>query len=95
MNKYLNDLQVIINNACKKIAFEQAAIKSEEFMERFKQGYDKEILINWFLKEYPCYKQEDIKDIYIDSTNDSTFTVKVEIIPTLEYVDIDLIIGGN
>ena len=95
MNKYLNGLQVKINNICKKIAFEQEAIKAEEFMERFKQGYDKEILINWFLEEYPCYKREDIKDIYIDSINDSTFTVKVEIIPTLECVDVDFIIGGK
>lgn len=95
MNKYLNDLQVKINNACKKIAFEQEAIKAEEFMERFKQGYDKEILINWFLKEHPYYKRENIKDIYIESVSDSTFTVKVEVIPTLEYVDIDFIIGGN
>jgi hypothetical protein len=95
MNKYLQDIVVKSNNIATHIEFKQESLKVEEFMELFKHDYIKDILIKWFLKEYPCYKREDIKDIYIESTNDSTFTVKVEIIPTLEYVDIDFIIGGN
>lgn len=95
MNNYLKDLQVKINNACKKIVFEQEAIKAEEFMKRFKQGYDKEILINWFLKEHPYYKREDIKDIYIEKVDDDKIIVNIQLIPTLKFVDIDLVASGG
>lgn len=93
MNKYLKD--IMVPTPFEKVDFKREAEVLEQFRGLFERDYFKEDLIKLFLEEYPCYKREDIKDISIEKADDDKITVNIQLIPTLEFVDIDFIIGGN